>query len=333
MSSQNQQVMQFLSVTLEAGQPVWLVTLLSIWGSAPRPAGSLLAVSDNQHCGSLSGGCLEETLVAQLREGHFSPAHPHQLSVGITQDQARQFRLPCGGKMQLLLEPIAPGSRTHATYQQINEALQQRRPITRQVDIKSGAVEIHGATAPALRCDGDILIQTLGPQFRLLIVGANMVADYLASLADSLELEVWICDPRPGAFDAWPHSFTRNYTDYPDDLIRAHFQDSACLIVSLAHDPRVDDMALLEALAGPAVYIGAMGSRRSTEQRLQRLRELGLDDLALNRLRAPVGLDLGSKTPAEIAIAIAAELIAFRQQRSPNLAIINNTHRLHVTPH
>lgn len=321
MKSQNHLVLEFLERTLNAGQPAWLVTLLSIWGSAPRPAGSLLAVSPQLHCGSLSGGCLEENLLDELRNHHYSDQHPTRITIGVSQEQARQYRLPCGGQMQLLIEPIPPQSPAHEAYLALAATLAQRQPCSRSVALHDGNVVVTPLSGQAPKAtieeSQSHITHYLGATRRLLLVGANLVAEQLATLAKALELEVWVCDPRPNAFEQWPPHFVQISTAYPDDLIRSHFQSQDDIIITLAHDPRVDDMALMEALAGPAAYIGALGSRKTTAQRLQRLRELGLDNAALTRLHAPVGLDIGSKTPLEIAIAIAAELIAFQHQRHP----------------
>lgn len=321
LKAQHLQVLEFLVAILDGGDPVWLVTLLGIWGSAPRPVGSLLAVAPRQHCGSLSGGCLEENLLDELRGGRFSPQQPSRLDIGVSQEQARQYRLPCGGQMRLLIEPIHPDSPTHEAYQALLGILVQRKACCRHVDTGTGTVVVTPLPGPAphpcLEDHEHTLQHYLGPDRRLLLVGANLVAEQLAMLANALGMEVWICDPRPQAFDAWPHDFTHTSTEYPDDLIRRQFQAEDDIIITLAHDPRVDDMALMEALLAPAAYIGALGSRKTTAQRRQRLRDLGLDEHALARLHAPVGLDIGSKTPIEIAIAIAAELIALQQQRQP----------------
>lgn len=325
MKSQNQLVLEFLESTLNAGQPAWLITLLSIWGSAPRPAGSLLAVAPQQHCGSLSGGCLEENLLTELRNHHYSSQQPTRISIGVSQEQARQYRLPCGGQMQLLIEPIQPHTPAHEAYQALVATLAQRHACSRSVALHDGSVVVTAlrgqAPKAAIQESQNHITHHLGPTRRLLLVGANLVAEQLATLAHALDLEVWVCDPRPNAFEQWPIPFVQTSSAYPDDLIRSHFQGKDDMIITLAHDPRVDDMALMEALTGPAAYIGALGSRKTTAQRMQRLRELGLDDAALARLHAPVGLDIGSKTPIEIAIAIAAELIAFEHQRHPAQAL------------
>lgn len=321
MNSQNLQALDFLVHTLQAGQPAWLVTLLSIWGSAPRPAGSLLAVGPEQHCGSLSGGCLEETLLEELRTGVYDRQHPHTLRIGVSQEQARQYRLPCGGQMQLLLEPISPDTPAQEAYESLRTLLNKRQSCLRQVDTLTGHVTLHPSSPPSSNAAVEVsesqVRHHLGPNRRLLLVGANLVADQLATLADALEMEVWVCDPRADAFSGWPHAFTRNCAEFPDDLIREHFQNEHDVIITLAHDPRVDDMALMEALNTQVAYVGALGSRQTTQTRLQRLRELGIGEDQLTRLRAPVGLDIGSKTPVEIAIAIAAELIALRSGRLP----------------
>lgn len=319
MQSQNLQALSFFVNTLDNGDVAWLVTLLGIWGSAPRPVGSLLAVGPALHSGSLSGGCLEEKLLQELRDGQHSSDTPKRLAIGVSQEEARQYRLPCGGQMQLLIETVQPDSDQHRSYRCLLQILTRRTPLIRRVNLVSGHVNLVPARerlgGASLTEKEGCLVHQMGPHARLLLVGANLVAEQLALLADGLEMEVWVCDPRPQAFAQWPLNFTHNETAFPDDLIRHHFQAEEDIIITLAHDPRVDDMALMEALNSPAFYIGALGSQRTTAQRRERLRQLDISETALARLRAPVGLDIGSKTPIEIAIAIAAELIAVRSQR------------------
>lgn len=311
MQSSNEQVIHQLHDWLMAGRFCWLVTIAATWGSSPRPAGSLLVWSEQEAVGSLSGGCVEDELLEKLAHDEFAPDRIHQVTYGIPADETSRLRLPCGGTLSLILEPLAPtaANQTHAAT--MITWLQQRQGFIRSTPL-NGSKQLStlqpSSPAPNQRV-ADHFHNYLGPRYRLLLIGANQVAEFLADFAQALDFDVLVCDPRPGAFDQWPHNFTRNLTNMPDDVVRDLAQDSLSAIITLSHDPRVDDMALMEALTTDAFYVGAMGSIKTTEKRLQRLQQLDLTPAHIARLHAPVGLDIGSKTPAEIALSIAADLI------------------------
>lgn len=312
MHSTNETVLRELAQRLQQGEHCWLISITSTWGSSPRPAGSLLLWSEHSGAvGSLSGGCVEDNLLEALAQGQFS-SHIQQQRYGISAEEASRLRLPCGGSMELLLEPIAATPEHQQQAQHIVALLDDHQGFTRSTDLTSGHVEITPAKPHKPELSHTQFNNYLGPRFRLLLVGANQVAEYLAEFTHPLDFDIFVCDPRPNAFDHWPHPFTHNLQDMPDDVVRAWASDPLCAIVTLSHDPRVDDMALMEALTTNAFYIGAMGSKRTTEARIQRLQQLDLNNEQIAKLHAPVGLDIGSKTPAEIALSIAAHLL---QQR------------------
>lgn len=312
MQSSNEQVLFTLHDWLQAGHFCWLISIASTWGSSPRPAGSLLVWCREQGAvGSLSGGCVEDALLEKLRDGQFDNSRIHLETYGISAEEASRLRLPCGGAMTLVLEPMpatAPYLR-HAGA--MIAALQQRQGFTRITQVAGAAMvaDIQPSLPQPCQLQHTHFRNYLGPRHRLLLVGANQVAEYLAQFSRTLDVDVLVCDPRPGAFDHWPHDFTRNLTGMPDDVVRDLANDPLSAIITLSHDPRVDDMALMEALTTDAFYVGAMGSMRTTEKRLQRLQQLDLTAAQLARLHAPVGLAIGSKTPAEIALSIAADLV------------------------
>lgn len=313
MHSNNEQVIRALHNQIQNNQLCWLISIAATWGSSPRPAGSLLLWSQQQGAiGSLSGGCVEEELLHQLAQGAFAINKVHLQRYGISAEEASRLRLPCGGSMELVLEPIAPTPDNRLQTQMMVEWLDSRQGFTRQTCLQSGEVTLGHATPQSAQLHDNQFTNYLGPKYRLLLVGANQVAEHLALYAQPLDFEILVCDPRPNAFQHWPHDFTQNLTDMPDDAVREWAHDPLSAVVTLSHDPRVDDMALMEALTTDGFYIGAMGSTRSTEARKKRLAQLDLSEQQIAKLHAPVGIAIGSKTPAEIALSIAADLVRNR---------------------
>jgi len=298
---------------LAEGEQVWLCTIIETWGSSPRPAGSWLAVSESGRWrGSVSGGCLEEDLLRRATDDGNSS--PRVVEYGITDDDRDHFQLPCGGRILLLVEPLT-AERSASHIDEVCRALGERRPIVREVRVDSG--NAHTASAePRARngvvFDGSVVRHTLQPECRLLLIGAGEVARHVFDFASATGFEVTLCEPRDTFAEGWNYPHIPVSRRLPDDLVAEAFQDPWCGILALAHDPRVDDMGLLAALQTPAFYVGAMGSRKTSGARRSRLASLGLDEAVLARLRAPIGVDIPSKTPAEIAVSIVADLVAAR---------------------
>lgn len=295
-----------------AGEAVALATVLATYGSAPRPPGALAAIRirDGAIAGSVSGGCVEEALVERLaRTG--PPALPQRIVFGATREEAARLRLPCGGTLHLLLEMLADP----AWIAEVLAATAAGGHRARELDLASGALALRPADArTAFAADGTRLLQPFGPRWRLLLIGATDVAALLAPLAQALGYAVAVCDPRPGhAGQPLAEGVTR-LGGSPDDAVLAHAPDAHTAIVTLAHDPRLDDLALMEALATPAFFVGALGSQRTSQARRERLAGVGVAPEAVARLHAPVGLAIGSRTPAEIAVAILAELVEVRSR-------------------
>jgi len=303
---------------LDQGKRVWLCTIVETWGSSPRPAGSWLAVSNSgQWSGSVSGGCLEEDLLRRTAED--GADYPVVIDYGITDSDRDDFQLPCGGRIRLLVEPLGDTSSKSSTatehVRQLAEALNDREPVVRRVSLHAGAAVLERAVpaaSPGVVFNGEELLHTLQPECRLLLIGAGEVARYVAEFATAADFTVTLCEPRHTFAAGWGHPHLPLDRRLPDDLITESFNDPWCGVLALAHDPRIDDMGLLAALQSPAFYVGAMGSKRTSEARRERLASLGLDDTALRRLRAPIGINIPSKTPAEIAISVVAELIKAR---------------------
>lgn len=313
MESDDLLVFRQLAAWRASGIDAWLATVAATLGAAPRPVGSLFACNAaGDRVGSLSGGCIEEELMAQLANGVLAPAQPMQLEYGVTPEQNERLGLPCGGRLRILVEPW-PARRIDALPLLI-EQLAQRRVVERRLDLASGAWEI--ATPPRfapLSIDATALRHCYGPRFQLLLIGAGEIARALAVVAQMLDYRVVVCDPRERMAQSWSLEGVEVRCALPDDVVLELCRDDHySAVITLTHDPRIDDMALMEALRLDLFYVGALGSTRTSAKRRERLRQLDLDDAEIGRLHAPVGLDIGSKRPAEIAIAILAELTALR---------------------
>ncbi len=291
---------------------VVLGTITRTWGSAPRPVGSLVAVRDDGLiAGSVSGGCIEDDLIAQLRAGSLKLAAPTPLRYGVGAEEARRFGLPCGGTLELMLEPLGPQS----AVDELLARLTRGERVRRTLDLATGAVTLADAEpgADTLTLSDTRLVTHHGPQWRLLVIGAGQMTDYLAQMALALGYGVTVCDPREEYADGFAIAGVTLTRDMPDDVVTAFRPDGATAIVALTHDPKLDDLALMEALKGAAFYVGAIGSRVNQARRRARLAEhFDLTAEQLDRLHGPVGLDIGARTPPEIALSILAEMTAVR---------------------
>ena len=308
---------------LQQGETAWLCTVIRTWGSAPRLPGSLLVCnSKGQTVGSLSGGCVEDDLIERLCNGQLAADGVDYTIYGETEQDIERFKLPCGGTLGVLIEPLGP--QQIANYQAIESALLQRKTICRQQQwhAEQGTIEkteiLPTDKAPGVALEFNDqgnpkrLTQVYGPTTHVFIIGVSEVSRALAQFALAADFRVTVCDPRPEFISQWTIDNTQLVKAMPDDAIRQYANDAATAIVALTHDPRIDDMGLMDAFGTDAFYIGAMGSKKTSAKRRERLQELGVSEQHLQRLHAPIGLDIRSKTPAEIAIAIIAELIAVR---------------------
>lgn len=324
MQAADKEVLGQILEWLNQGQSCWLATVVQTWGSSPRPEGSLLACNrQGQIVGSLSGGCVEDDLLEKLTQGELAAERAQFFQYGITAEETEKLGLPCGGHLYIVVEPLKPDSATLSHFQQLNAALDERRCIQRVVDLRQNRTTITDVERHApLSWDDDhqALTHTYGPRYQLFIIGSGMVSRYLANMADMLDYEVTVCDPREDLLNDFDVPGVRKIADMPDDAVRKHAKDPATAIVALTHDPRIDDMGLMEALTTDAFYIGAMGSSRTSASRRERLMALDLTPSQLDKLHAPIGLSIGSKTPPEIAIAILAEITAVRKQVAPVVA-------------
>ncbi|RJG01422.1 XdhC family protein [Noviherbaspirillum sedimenti] len=294
----------------QSGAYTILATVVRTWGSAPRPVGSMMVMRGDGHVrGSISGGCIEDDLIRQIRSGEYRATAPQTLTYGISADEAHRFGLPCGGTLQIVLECVTDQSHLPALLKSVS----QQGLMTRELDMHTGAVTLTaGAHAVSLSFDERHLVTVHGPRYRLIIVGAAQLSRYVASMAQSLDYEVIVCDPREEYLDEWDIEGVQLSREMPDDLILELELDSHSAVLTLTHDPKLDDMALLEALKSPAFYVGAIGSRRNNARRRERLALFDITEAEIDRLHGPVGMYLGARTPPEIAISILAEMTAIR---------------------
>jgi xanthine dehydrogenase accessory factor len=310
-----------------AGQRALLATVVRTWGSSPRPIGSIMALcEDGSVVGSVSGGCIEDDLIYRFTQAYASaqaqpsgsaePGHqlpsgpPSFVKYGVTADEAHRFGLPCGGTLELLLE-FDPDPAPLAT---LVRSLEAGRLMRRSVRLADGHVSLSEAAAPEeLSVNDTVLVNSFGPEFRMLLIGAGQLTEYLATMALFSGFAVTVCDPREEYRGAWSVPGATVVSDMPDDVVLAFKPDRRSCVVALTHDPKLDDLALLEALKTDAFYVGAIGSRRNNDARHQRMIEhFEQTEESLKRLRGPIGIYIGSKTPPEIAVSIMAEILAVK---------------------
>jgi len=302
-------------------QPVWLCTVLSTFGSSPRSPGALMAATaDGRYSGSLSGGCVEEDFIARLRAGAFR--EPSQVvrygDGGLTPNRA----LPCGGGLDILIEYL-PCNDAGADYLvRLGRALGGHGALVKQLTLPAACHTLtadSGAGATHVARDGDHLTLHVAAAPRLVVAGLSPVAVYCAGFAVALGFETVVCEPRSEELENLLPQLPAGVIverQFPAKFIEQQGCHAHTAVVALTHDPRMDDLTLMEAVQTPAFYIGAMGSMKNSQQRRERLQRIGgLTEAELARVHAPIGLDLGSKTPAEIALAVMADVVAHKNRR------------------
>jgi xanthine dehydrogenase accessory factor len=274
--------------------------------------------------GSVSGGCIEDDLIYRYKRiSKPTAAHPSEnlthdipdspperVTYGVSADEAHRFGLPCGGTLELVLE-FNPEV---AELQQLVDMLTQGQMVHRRTDMSTGKVTLLQALQPqALSDDGKNLCNCFGPEYRMLLIGAGQLTEYLATMALFCGFAVTVCDPREEYRSGWQVAGVTLLSDMPDDVVKAFHVDKRTCVIALTHDPKLDDLALLEALSCDALYVGAIGSRRNDEARRSRMVEhFDQTQDSLAPLRGPIGIFIGSKTPPEIAVSVMAEVLAVK---------------------
>nr|WP_297459912.1 XdhC family protein [uncultured Halomonas sp.] len=299
-----------------AGEDVWLCTVLATYGSSPRAPGALLvARRDGRSVGSLSGGCVEEDFLAGLQAGDFQSS-VQVVRYGESEGDRQRLELPCGGILEVLVERLPATPESLRLLTALHEALRGQRRLIRQVSLHTGASgleadeELPGVERPCVEREGDRLRIRLGPTRRLVIAGVSPVSVACAEFARSLGFEVIVCDPRDESIESFDVAGVDKRAILPSMYLAREGCHAATAVVALTHDPRIDDLAMIEALRTPAFYIGVMGSRKTSVARAERLqRSGGLSREQIERIHMPIGLAIGSKTPAEIALAVMADVV------------------------
>lgn len=271
----------------------------------------MLAVRDDGIVtGSVSGGCIEDDLIERVRRDGVMPTRPQFARYGIDAGEAHRFGLPCGGTIELVLEPLdgASDARGIAT---LCARIEAGELVARTLDMSCGAATLAAAHATeAVAFDGERCTTIHGPCYRMLVIGAGQLSRYLCRIATGLDYHVTVCDPREEYTQVWDVPGTVLVRTMPDDTVLGMRLDQRSAVIALTHDPKLDDLALMEALKTSAFYVGALGSRRNNAARRERLREFDLSDAQLARLHGPAGIYIGSRTPPEIAVSILAEVTA-----------------------
>ncbi len=303
---------------------ILLVTVANTWGSSPRPVGSMMLIKlDGEFVGSVSGGCVEDDLISKYLAGDFAKKKVSMISYGVGQLDAQKFGLPCGGKLDLVLERLD----SFTSLEPISSALQENLPITRHLNARTGIISYSKSNwQERSNYEGELLHKVFGPQWQILLIGANELAKFVAELALMLDYRVRICDPRENVNSSWINENTPFTTNMPDNVVATLKPVEQSIVLALTHDPKMDDMALMQALQMNLYYVGAIGSHKTQAARRKRLKQLDLSESQIVKLHGPIGLPIGSKAPAEIAISILAELTALRHRC--DVVITNNQYKL-----
>ncbi|MCO8163794.1 XdhC family protein [Pseudomonas sp. 21LCFQ010] len=306
------QVIQQARDWLAQGRPVWLCTVLSTYGSAPRgPGAMLVALAGGEHRGSLSGGCIEEDFLQRLADGTL-PHRNQRVRYG-EGGFAPNLVLPCGGVLDVLVEYLSPRAEVDRHLASVERALSAGPWLIREVSLHGQlpAQSPGSLSHPRVAVTPEQVSIRIGAVHRLLLAGLSPVAEFCASFALALGYEVILCEPRTELLAGFCVPGVEVCPVLPARYIEQGGCHAATAVVALTHDPRLDDLTLMEAVRSEAFYIGAMGSRQTSHKRMERLQRIGgLDARALARIHAPIGLNLGSKTPAEIALAVMADILA-----------------------
>ena len=304
------------SVWLKEKRKVALATVISTWGSAPRPVGGQMAIDSNgEIIGSVSGGCIEG---AVINEG-INSINDGKLRIkdyGISNDMAWEVGLACGGELKILIQPL---NLEDKIVYSIVENIKNREPTKLIINCLTGSRHIDNSIINQISSYDKIkeeFIHVIDPKPRLFIVGAVHIAQALISLAKTADFEIILIDPRDhfATKDRFPNCKIIN--EWPDTALSNFILDKATHLVTLTHDPKIDDPALIYTLKKDIGYIGSLGSKKTHNKRCERLIDIGFCQSDLSKIHGPIGLNIKAKTPAEIAISIMAEIINFRRSKN-----------------
>ena len=310
MNSTDLSVLKSAVDWLKAGQPVAIATVVQTWGSAPRPVGSWLAIrQDGQVAGSVSGGCVEDDLIRRVQTEILTRNIPEMVVYGVSQQEAARFGIPCGGTLRLLIEPKPE----LAVLEELLKAISSQQITLRSVDLLTGKSTLEdGDRSDLFLCDEKVMRTTYGPRWRMVLIGAGQLSLYTADFALASDFEVIVIDPREEYAEGIALNDVTFIKGMPDDVLLDLGIDAHTAVIALTHDPKLDDMALMEALKSSAFYVGALGSKINTQKRKERLLEFDVTKAQVEKLYGPVGLHIGALTPPEIAVSIMAEVIAVK---------------------
>jgi xanthine dehydrogenase accessory factor len=318
-----------------AGRGVVVATVVETWGSAPRPVGSQLVIRDDGHMeGSVSGGCVEGAVIVEALEaleGGPDQKHARLLEFGVTDDEAFAVGLACGGRIKVLVEPVVGqadgeatrGAMTVDVLAQLVTQREARVPVAYVADLDGRARQLDSAQAypdrfrldcSGVEDDGRTFVAVHNPPLRMFVVGGVHIAQLLVPMARACGYDVALVDPRPAFASPTRFPDLQILDDWPDDALQAAGLDARCAVVTLTHDPKLDDPAIMAALRSNVFYLGCLGSKRTHAKRVERLQKAGFDADAIARIKAPVGLDIGGRSPAEIAVSIMAQVTQILRQ-------------------
>jgi xanthine dehydrogenase accessory factor len=319
---------------LGEGREVALATVIQTWGSAPQPVGSQLLIDGSGNfLGSASGGCVEAEIIDEAADV-IESGKPKSLEYGVEDSVAWKAGLACGGSVRVFVEKIQRGPQADLLHRLVRD-MESRRPVALVLDLATGKWELahsqdalgkdlaapledafrHDRSAALTGSNGEIFVNVFNPVIRLVIVGAVHIAQHLVAAAQALDYAVKIVDPRE-AFATAERFDVEISRDYPDEALPEFGLDGRTAVIALTHDPKIDDPALVCALASDAFYVGALGSRKTHARRVERLLKAGVDPAAIERIHAPIGLDIGAQGAAEIALSIIAEIVAVHRGKA-----------------
>ena len=290
-------------------RPVVLVTVAKTWGSSPRPAGSMMIWrEDGQFEGSLSGGCIEQELLEKFAE--VTPDAATSITYGVTNEAAVSRGLPCGGEVTVVVEALRSADQPR----EILTRLSRRERVLRVLEMNTGKSWLEAPAAQARTDISDDRFEAVfEPKWRLLVIGAGQLSAFVSEFASTIGYEVFVCDPRENYRNSWLGEDVSLFAEMPDDFVIAQQCDPQTAVVALTHDPKLDDLAIMEALSSPAFYVGALGSSRTNAARRERLRDhFDMSEAQLSFMSGPIGVALNTRTASEIALSIMTEVTARR---------------------